>query len=186
MQPELAFGNRILRRFGGEYCLRVVFRDENFFKLSSFEVSQTEEISERLGDYLLSGIHLPPRHYQFLACSNSQLRDHGCWLYATDDEGNSASDIRHWMGDFSGINSVAKYIARMGQCFSKSEETIDISDEGVIVRNNKDLKKSDGYREYCFSDGIGKVSESLADRVSELIIEPNDEHDKARDLIYLI
>ena len=75
MQPELAFGNRILRHFGGEYCLRVVFRDENFFKLSSFEVSQTEEISERLEDCLLSGIHLPPRHYQFLACSNSQLTD---------------------------------------------------------------------------------------------------------------
>ena len=103
-------------------------------------------------------------------------------MYATDDEGNSASDIRHWMGDFSGINSVAKYIARMGQCFSKPEETINVSDEGVIVRNNKDFKKSDGYREYCFSDGIGKVSESLADRASELIIEPNDKHDKARDL----
>ena len=165
LQPELAFGNRVLRKYGGEYCLRVLFRDENFSKLSNYEASAAEEISNRIEDLLNSGIQIGSRHYEFLACSNSQLRDHGCWLYAKDNQGNCASDIRNWMGDFSEIHCVASYVARMGQCFSKSEESVDVSQEGVDIRAEEDIKRLEESIEYCFSDGIGKVSRSLAKKV---------------------
>ena len=165
LQPELTFGNRILRQYGGEYCLRVLFRDEDFSKLSNYEASAAEEISDRVEDLLNAGIPIGSRHYEFLACSNSQLRDHGCWLYAKDDKGNCASAIRNWMGDFFEIHCVASYTARMGQCFSKSEESVNVSEGGVVVTKEEDIKCSAGHRKYCFSDGIGKVSSNLASQV---------------------
>lgn len=64
------------------------------------------------------------------------------------------------MGDFSHINVVAKYAARLGQCFSTTRaihfaETPDI----III---PDIEKKIGDDVYCFTDGVGKISEYLA------------------------
>ena len=175
LPAELAYENRILRQNGEEYCLRIAFRDEDFYKLRSYEVSRAAEILSRIESTLNQGIQIGQRHYEFLACSNSQLRDHGCWLYARDQSGNTAATIRDWMGDFSDITCVATYIARMGQCFSKSEESVNIFNTDVEDHMEKDIMTTDG--EYCFSDGIGKVSPDLAEKVSTemtfmMIIQP--------------
>ena len=162
--PELTYKNRILRQYGEEYCLRVSFRDEDFSKVRSYEESRAAEISSRIESILNQGIQIGQRHYELLACSNSQLRDHGCWLYARDQNGNTASTIRDWMGDFSDITCVATFIARMGQCFSKSEESVNIFDADVDDYVEDDIRSADG--KYCFSDGIGKVSPDLAKTVS--------------------
>ena len=165
LPAELMSENRVLRRYGEEFCMRVVFRDETFSKLSSFETSQADEITQRVVDVLSSGIHVGPRCYDFLACSNSQLRDHGCWLYAQDLKGNRASDIRAWMGTFSNITCVATYVARMGQCFSTSEESVKVTVAAGQVKVEEDIKSPDG--KYVFSDGIGRVSPSLAAQVRQ-------------------
>ena len=170
LPAELMAENRILRNFGEEFCMRVVFRDESFSKLGSFETSKSAEIGRRIVEFLTAGIAIENRRYQFLACSNSQLRDHGCWLYAQDEEGQRAVDIRSWMGDFSSIRCVATYISRMGQCFSTSEESVKVSVEDGEVEHEEDIKSDDG--RYTFSDGIGRVSQSLANRVSELVDRP--------------
>ncbi|XP_070557919.1 uncharacterized protein [Ptychodera flava] len=166
LQSELMFENRILREFGEEYCVRVVFRDENYQRLSS-EASSSKEVEQRIVSTLLSGVRVGGRNYEFLACSNSQLRDHGCWLYAKDDEGRKAADIRIWMGDFSKIRCVATYIARMGQCFSTSEESVAVTvAEGKAVHIDDVTGSLDETgKPYCFSDGIGKISQSLAEAI---------------------
>ncbi|XP_070571549.1 uncharacterized protein [Ptychodera flava] len=168
LQSQLMFENRILREFGEEYCLRVVFRDENYQKLTC-QVSSEEEIERRIISILRSGVKVSGRKYEFLACSNSQLKDHGCWLYAADEDGNKAADIRQWMGDFSRLKCVATYIARMGQCFSKTEESIAVTIEEGTVSHIEDIKGGldNKGKPYCFSDGVGKISKSLAKKICE-------------------
>ena len=166
LPPELMAENRVLRQYGEEFCMRVVFRDETFGKLGSFDTSQGDEITRRIVDVLSSGIRVGDRCYDFLACSNSQLRDHGCWLYSKDRKGKTATDLRRWMGTFTNIKCVATYVARMGQCFSTSEESVKVTVEAGQVEREIDIKSMDG--KYCFSDGIGRVSLSLAIKVRHI------------------
>ncbi|XP_072033166.1 uncharacterized protein [Amphiura filiformis] len=164
LPAELMAENRVLREYGEEFCMRVVFRDETFTKLGSFDTSQGDEITRRVVDVLTSGIHIGDRCYEFLACSNSQLRDHGCWLYSIDLKGNTTSNVRQWMGTFTNITCVATYVSRMGQCFSTSEESVKVTVEAGQVERDDDIKSADG--KYCFSDGIGRVSSSLAAKIT--------------------
>ena len=101
--------------------------------------------------------------YEFLAMSNSQLRDHACWLFAPlSAPALDASEIRRWMGDFSGITNVAKYAARMGQCFSSTVTSRALSvtrDEWQMINDIKITSPDD--KEYTFSDGIGRISEEV-------------------------
>ena len=58
------------------------------------------------------------------------------------------------MGDFSGINCIGKYAARLGQSLSSSVEAFKTNDFSII----EDIKVKDAANntEYCFTDGIGK------------------------------
>ncbi|XP_033101368.1 probable RNA-dependent RNA polymerase 1 isoform X2 [Anneissia japonica] len=166
-QPELMFSNRILRQYGEEFCARIVFRDENYRKLNGMEANSSTDIAERIIEVLSKGVQIGGRCYRFLACSNSQLRDHGCWLYAEDDNGNIGETIRKNMGDFRKINIVAKYISRMGQCFSTSESALKVEVESGQVEFEYDIEGGldREFKPYCFSDGIGKISKALRNKV---------------------
>jgi len=104
-----------------------------------------------------------------LAFSSSQLRDHSCWFFASTKD-LAASEIRGWMGDFSSIHNIAKYAARMGQCFSSTRDIQKLPVNNLVeipdVINNG----------YTFSDGIGKLSFLLAGKIAnelELKIIPS-------------
>lgn len=67
------------------------------------------------------------------------------------------------MGNFSHINVVAKYAARLGQCFSTTRAINGLSAPTLITI--PDIEKG----EYCFTDGVGKISPFLAQMIcSEL------------------
>ncbi|CAF1206049.1 unnamed protein product [Rotaria sp. Silwood1] len=101
---------------------------------------------------MINGINICDRHYEFLAFSSSQLREHSCWMFASLNNDLSANQIRELMGDFSTIRPVAKMAARLGQSFSTttkgielgSREYIEISD---VIRGN-----------HNFTDGIGIIA----------------------------
>ncbi len=113
-----------------------------------------EEIfTKTIDDCLLRGIFIIGRYYEFLGWSNSQMRDHCVWMYAKDRDGVTAEHIRQSAGDFSRIKSVSKYCARFGQCFTQTEESVQIT-TGDRVRFEDDIK----HNGYCFSDGIGLIS----------------------------
>ncbi|XP_077489615.1 uncharacterized protein LOC144100594 [Amblyomma americanum] len=72
--------------------------------------------------------------------------------------------ICYWMGDFSGIASTAKKMARMGQCFSSTEESVQVPLLSNSVREVPDIlggKHPVTDEHYIFSDGIGMISPGL-------------------------
>ena len=175
---ELVAMNRVIREYGHQYTMRIAFRDEDFSKLaSSGQGSLAVVLQERVVNLLTAGLDYCGRHFEFLACSNSQLRDHGAWLYAHDGK-HTAAEIRESLGELESIRCVATYVSRMGQCFSSTKEAVKVSiDEGCTVEEIPDIKKE--YTEvffpcckkflsgtYTFSDGVGKISSALATKVS--------------------
>ena len=59
---------------------------------------------------------------------------------------------------------MASYVARMGQCFSTSLDTVGIDvSQGVPWKEVDDVKTPDG--KYCFSDGVGTISPELSRQV---------------------
>lgn len=55
-------------------------------------------------------------------------------------------------------------MARMGQCFSTSMDTVGFAiSEGTFYDDEDDVKTDD--HKYCFSDGVGKISQELAAEV---------------------
>jgi RNA-dependent RNA polymerase len=176
VQPELVAENRVIRQYGHEYAMRIAFREEDFSKLTSFADSLKDVLETRVVKLLNDGIRLCGRHFQFLACSNSQLRDHGAWLYANDGK-VVAEDIRQSLGELDGIRCVATYVSRMGQCFSSTKESVKVSiAKGVEITEIEEIQKDyqDEFFECCgnfisgtyvFSDGIGKISQALAKNV---------------------
>jgi hypothetical protein len=87
----------------------VIVTDEDEDKIhSSADRKQFDEVYTRVYRTLKNGITVGGRHFEFLAFGNSQLRDHGCYMFHSDKY-LSADLIREWMGVFDGIKSVAKY-----------------------------------------------------------------------------
>ncbi|XP_037556026.1 uncharacterized protein LOC119432954 [Dermacentor silvarum] len=164
--------NRVLRNFEPEFALRVTIRDDNLRPLShslAFHQQRDEIVDAIVGRVLRKGIYIGRRHFKLLASSCSQLRDHGVWLYATVTRGMCPEAIRKWMGDFSNIGSIAKKMARMGQCFSSTEESVQVPlGVGAVTEADKvggchPISKNP----YVFSDGIGMMSRSLLQKVCQ-------------------
>ena len=62
---------------------------------------------------------------------------------------------------------VGTLMARIGQCFSTSMDAVGIDvNEGTSWDMDEDIKTSDG--SYCFSDGVGRISHSLAQQVTDV------------------
>lgn len=182
LPPQLHSENRILRKFDAEYSLRVSFRDDNLQHLSYSLMSGSCRhlaIERVVTDTLRQGLVVGDRQFKLLASSCSQLRDHGTWFYATDGKGYSTDMIRYWMGDFSGISNTAKKMARMGQCFSSTEESVKVpllSDSVLEVPDILGGKHSVTNEEYIFSDGIGMISTQLLKEVHKklkLLVTPS-------------
>ncbi|URE25805.1 RNA-dependent RNA polymerase [Musa troglodytarum] len=94
-----------------------------------------------------------------------QLRSNSVWMFASN-ENLTAESIRNWMGHFSGIHSVSKCAARMGQLFSSSVQTLNVPRQDVKIIPDIEVTTEDG-KKYCFSDGIGKISLSFAKQIAK-------------------
>ncbi|KAH6930134.1 hypothetical protein HPB50_010396 [Hyalomma asiaticum] len=170
---QVHFENRILRQFNGEFAIRASFRDDNLDKLSftlNLHSSRDAMLDTVVGRFLREGLRVGSREFKFLGPSTSQLRDHGTWMYATDEQQNSAVTIRKWMGYFEDIPNVAKRLARMGQCFSSTEQSVRVQPCHVqvvpdIVGGVHPISK----KPYIFSDGVGMMSVQLAEEVYKVM-----------------
>ena len=174
--PVLDFGNRILRHYAKyrDRFIRIAFADEDFGSILQPNFNLIHE--NRIRYVIQHGIFVGGQHFIFLAYSNSQLRDQCCWFYcerydkSIDDSPPPTADaVRASMGDLSSIRSVSKYAARLGLGLSASELAVYIDEGGVtqipdIVRLVDVGDWVDSER--CFSDGIGVISQELAERIS--------------------
>ncbi|KAG0198083.1 hypothetical protein BGX28_008427 [Mortierella sp. GBA30] len=161
--PTVETSNRIIRHFWvlSDYFLRVEFSDEGHNKLWSKDgpSNTNNAVYNRIFSTLTNGIKIGDRTYEFLAFSASQLRDNAAWFFCPQGGDHTPDSIREWMGDFSHIKSIAKYGARMGQCFSSTRAIANLAADDVkmiddIERNN-----------HNFSDGCGRVSWKLAQMI---------------------
>lgn len=167
LPPQLVCKSRLLQHFDPEYALRVVVRDDDC-KLLSFSLGACKEqfLNTVVKPQLTSGVKVGGRRFLFLGCSTSQLRNHGVWYYARDSCGRTAQDIRAGIGDLSGILSVPKLMARMGQAFSQSLGFITVPRHYTSIEPDIRTPVSvDPKREYVFSDGIGRISAQLMRKV---------------------
>jgi hypothetical protein len=113
-------GNRALRarEFGEEDTFLLVrIREEDGQALHCCDSS----IQVRLRSKILHGIRVMGRTYRFFGASNSQLREMSLWFIA--NENRSVEEAWKVFGDFSAINNVATFIARIGLYFTTSRET---------------------------------------------------------------
>ncbi|CAL9220613.1 unnamed protein product [Arabidopsis halleri] len=170
--PEITDSNRVLRNFSK--CINnfivLSFVDEDFKQLRSTDLcsrftKKRTELYDRISSVLRDGIVIGDNKFEFLAFSSSQLRVNSLWMFAPSDETTAAS-IRAWMGDFSNIRNVAKYAARLGQSFSSSVETLNVTSLEMELIPDVEIKSSSGTL-YVFSDGIGKISPGFAELVAK-------------------
>lgn len=175
--PVREMSNRVLRHFHilSDRFLRVSFTDDDLHQLpssaltvpvapivrslsSTYECNRTE-LYRRVLSIVKTGFQLCGRKYQFLAFSSSQVREASAWFFAGNSSVN-ANHIRRWMGQFPTQN-VAKFAARMGQCFSSTFLTLPVPKE-------KAMKLPEVERNgYVFSDGCGRIAPEFALQVSE-------------------
>ncbi|KAH6804759.1 RNA-dependent RNA polymerase 6 [Perilla frutescens var. frutescens] len=179
LPPDVELSNRVLRNYRNmsDRFLRVTFMDEAMQSLkknvltyyvapivreitSTFNHPQRTTMFKRVKDILYNGFYLCGRKYSFLAFSANQLRDSSAWFFA-EDKNTSVDSIKNWMGKFTDRN-VAKYAARMGQCFSSTYATVEVPSSEV---NHKlpEVERNG----YIFSDGIGMISEDAAKEVAD-------------------
>uniref|UniRef100_A0A0R3RPA9 RNA-directed RNA polymerase n=1 Tax=Elaeophora elaphi TaxID=1147741 RepID=A0A0R3RPA9_9BILA len=186
LPPEVMMANRVVRHFGEEYALRCVFRDDNGQRLVPQEFSRGRTLQDQsliIPDLVYrtlgTGIHIASRHYRFLAWSNSQMRDGGCYMYSdavVNDEVHgqmvyNVEDIRRWMGDFTASKNVPKLMSRMGQCFTQAQPTI------MLKKNEWKLEDDimggivhpETGEVFNFSDGVGRISKKYADRIAKIL-----------------
>lgn len=175
--PELETSNHVVKHFASYASdfMRITFVEEDWSKLPTNAISTSlqrgifakpfkTEIYKRVLNILRDGVLIGSKRFEFLAFSASQLRSNSVWLFASNDK-VKAADIREWMGSFNNIRSVSKCAARMGQLFSSSRQTFEMAPQDVDLIPDIELT-SDGIN-YCFSDGIGKISQTFARQLAQ-------------------
>ncbi|KAH7405857.1 RNA dependent RNA polymerase-domain-containing protein [Phaeosphaeria sp. MPI-PUGE-AT-0046c] len=165
--PVMETSNRITRRYAADAdrFIRVKFSDEKSQGVLR-DLCNNRSVApfDRVHRALRYGIVVAGRFYEFLAFGNSQFREHGAYFYAPTSS-KSADDIRLSLGHFDHIRSVAKFGARIGQCFS----TTRAMRNSVRIVTIPDIERNG----YCFTDGVGKLSLLLAQMAAEELRIPN-------------
>lgn len=154
--PTAEISNRIIRKFSADAdrFIRVKFTDEKTENRLSYQGKRSDAPFDRVSRAMEHGIVVAGRYYEFLAFGNSQFRENAAYFYAPT-ESKSADDIRRSLGSFDHIRTVAKYGARIGQCFSTTRLIRNIQ---IMVVKISDIVRNG----YTFSDGVGKLSLLLA------------------------
>ena len=179
MPPHPFVISRFFTHCDASYAIRVQIRDDDGLQLplniglGSPSDSQLNFLTKTVQNPIMLGIQIGPhRRYEFLASTSSQLRDHGLTVYTMDASHRRAKDLRKQIGDFSKIKCVGKHIARVGQAFSQMLSSLVIDEKTVLVKRIPDIKRGkhpESGEPYTFTDGVGKVSKSLAKRMAEAI-----------------
>lgn len=163
--PEPEPANRVLRRFSRhtDHFIRVVLCDEHGGPVRyDPRASQRVVYDDRFRDLLKRPLFIAGKAYDFFGFSNSALRSHSCWFMApipTDRGPFYAALVLKALGNFEMIRTPAKCAARIGQNFTDTNDTIELSSASVgelpvVTRHG-----------YDFSDGVGTISSDLLRKV---------------------
>ncbi|EJD54733.1 RdRP-domain-containing protein [Auricularia subglabra TFB-10046 SS5] len=153
--------NRILHAFGNfqEHFIRVAFTDNDgqTFRYDA-NVDTQALVRSHVLPILQNGFKLGGRLFEYLAYSQSALKQHSVWMVHpfTDTAGrrHSASTIRADMGTFTKDERCpARVGARMSLAFSATEPS------GELLSSNRRMEPDiGGDGPACMSDGSGLIS----------------------------
>jgi RNA-dependent RNA polymerase len=176
--------NRVIRQYEEfqEHFIRVDFKDEDRLQYRwDHEVDGAVFVRDRVGDTLKYGFELAGRRFQFLSHSMSSLRQHGVYFMAPfqDKDGVRVDSeyIRNSLGDFHGtplLKCPSKYAARIAQAFTATHPSV------RIRRSEWEEIPDMGSNPYLFTDGVGTISQALADRIWENMTKDGHRMSKAR------
>jgi RNA-dependent RNA polymerase len=167
--PYPTQSNRVIRHYQDhnpafvERFLRVDFCDEDHLAYRwDREVDGSWFVHRRVGGVLRNGFELAGRSFEFLAYSQSSLREHAVWFVSPFEdpvEGHvNAERIRAGLGDFSDLlRTPSKYAARIAQAFTSTDPSV------KIRRDQWDEQAELGVH----TDGVGTISQELADKIWE-------------------
>lgn len=163
--PEPETKNRVLRKYDGrtDFFLRVSFVDEDAARLQfDRNVSLDEIYHQRFKGVLSAFIEVAGRKFEFLGFSHSSLREQTCWFMAPFVHNGgplTARGVIANLGDFTSIRSPAKCAARIGQAFSETNGTVQLSPG--VVKVVPDIERNGR----VFSDGVGAFSSEILKKV---------------------
>ncbi|KAI6659112.1 Regulator of nonsense transcripts 1 [Oopsacas minuta] len=137
--------NRMLERYGiGNFVLL-----EFHWKVSDNDIK----------DILGIGLYVDGDEYQFIGCSSEELRSRTCYLMKGDT--NYIDAVLSECGDFSGVNTVAERLNRIGYLFSKGINT------GVAISNDEfEVIEDVSNAGRIFTDGCGLIGLNLAKKLA--------------------
>ena len=171
--PELELTNRVIRQWWDDKTkfIKIRFYEENGKKITNFH-----RLRSTIQKELKNGVEIANHKFSFLGSSSSMLRTKSCWLYAEYEPSlqnalewneefggidfSSRQEIWDWMGNFQSEVNKYKRLSRMGQCFSATFEGPSLPKE-QINENFEDITNEYNNIKYCFSDGIGTMSENI-------------------------
>ncbi|CCM00004.1 uncharacterized protein FIBRA_02029 [Fibroporia radiculosa] len=176
--PYVSQSNRVIRRYPDhqDHFLRVDFRDEDRLQYRwAREVDGSSLLFDRVGGVLRSGFELAGRYFEFLAYSQSALREHAVWFinpFYHPEEGHiTAQTIRDSLGDFSGvIRQPSKYAARLAQAFTATDPSV------RITRGQWEEMPDLGEKPYEFTDGVGTISTELGNLIWDALCASRPEN----------
>ncbi|KAF9056326.1 RNA-directed RNA polymerase 2 [Panaeolus papilionaceus] len=170
--PTIEQSNRVIRSYDTENhdsFLRVSFVDEVDLRYRfDREIDGAAFIRNRIGPILKEGLHIAGRKFEFLAYSQSALKEHSVWFvkgFRDPTQGYiDARKIIQSLGDFSLrdqdlVRCPARYAARLSQAFTATDAVNVVVDS---VREVGDIEVETNGRKYQFTDGVGTISDELA------------------------
>lgn len=161
--------NRIMRSYSHnqDSFLRVNFEDETGLQYRfDREVDGRAFIHRRIGTILSNGIDIAGRHFEFLAYSQSALKEHAVWFVkefrlAGGSVVNARTIIAE-LGDFTRdpqlVYCPARYAARISQAFTATDSSVSVEADEIFEED--DIMDATG--NWCFTDGVGTISTQLA------------------------
>ncbi|KIM48044.1 hypothetical protein M413DRAFT_22601 [Hebeloma cylindrosporum] len=170
--PSPDRSNRVIRAYETrhqESFLRVSFLDESKLHYRfDREVDGPEFIHTRVGPFLLDGLTIAGRKFDFLAYSQSALKEHSVWFVKPFRDRNKgyvdAKSIIESIGTFDNLQfdpkliyCPARYAARLSQAFTATD-SVEVEVEEIF--QIEDIHTMD--RKYQFTDGVGTLSKDLA------------------------
>ncbi|CCM00938.1 uncharacterized protein FIBRA_02985 [Fibroporia radiculosa] len=167
--------NRIMRMYmaNQDSFLRVSFVEENrlMYRFDR-ELDARDFVNRRVKHLLLNGLTIAGRHFDFLAYSQSALKEHAVWFVKpfnhTDRRQIDAATIISGLGSFHDlafderlIYCPARYAARISQAFTATDSSVSVEAEEVVPI--PDIW--DATHTYSFTDGVGTISPDLAQAI---------------------
>jgi RNA-dependent RNA polymerase len=167
--------NRVIRKYlsHAQNFVRVSFLDEDRLQYRQDREVKTEIfIQDRVRPFLKDGIDVAGAHLEFVAYSQSALKEATAWFLRpfADENGMeiNAAYIIASLGDFHNVPydaemrfCPARYGARISQAFSATDSSVRLKEDNI--HRIDDIKRNN----HNFTDGVGTLSRDVAISICE-------------------